>query len=130
MNDKTDKAKEKEIKEDLIDPNATAPSNDPNRKSKDKATSTATEPNSKQRVAKKASRTGRNNGGGEVRRGGLNMELTPDTLGEREGVSPADTDLIWTNDSKDRWGVDQPGLDKMLAQRDAIAEQQRKRDEE
>lgn len=110
----------------MIDPNSTAPSN----ASKDNATATATEPNSKQRVAqKKASRTGRGNGGAGEARGGLNVDLTPDTLGEREAVSPGETDAIWTNASKDNWGNGQPGLDKLLAQRDEIAKQKREREE-
>ena len=83
----------------------------------------------RERVARKTSRTGRNNGGDEARRGGLNMDLTPDTLGEREGVSPAETDLIWTNDSKDRWGADQPDHAALLAQRNEIEKQRREREE-
>jgi hypothetical protein len=113
----------------MIDPTATSPSKDPQRKDR-QDTSTATEPNSKQRIANKVSRTGRGNGGGdEVRRGGLNMDLTPDTLGEREGVSPAETDLIWTNQSKDRWGADQPDMGKLLGQRNEIEKQRREREE-
>lgn len=106
---------------DVIDPKATSPSNDPNR---DERAATATESNSVKRVAEKTvRRSGRNNGGdGEARgRPGLNQNLTGDTLGEREAVSPADTDVIWTNASKDKWGVDQPDFAKLLAQRNQLA---------
>lgn len=129
MSDKTEKKAGKAEKSgpQMIDPTATSPSKDPKRK--DKTTATATEPNSRERVARKTSRTGRNNGGDEARRGGLNMDLTPDTLGEREGVSPAETDLIWTNDSKDRWGADQPDHAALLAQRNEIEKQRREREE-
>ena len=129
MSDKTEKKAAKADESKIIDPTATSPSKDPKRQDR-KDNATATEPNSKQRVAQKVSRTGRNNGGdAEPRRGGLNTDLTPDTLGEREGVSPAETDLIWTNESKDRWGSDQPGLDQMLAQRNEIEKQRREREE-
>lgn len=109
--------KKSEKAADMIDPKATAPSNNP-----DKTTSTATEPNSTQRVGKKVSRTGKNNGGdGDTRgRPGLNTDLTADSLGEREAVSPAATDVIWTNDSKDRWGNGQPALADLLTQRDKV----------
>lgn len=125
MSNKTEKKAGKDDGPEMIDPKATAPSN---RKDKDDAKATATEPNSKQRVA---SRTGRKNGGGDkgAPRGGLNVDLTADTLGEREGVSPADTDLIWTNSSKDQWGAGQPSLGDMLKQRNEIEAQRREREE-
>lgn len=130
--DKADKPKSEKLQKGMIDPRATSPSNDPNR---DERAATATEPNSKQRVAeKRTSRTGRGNGGGNEDaakiglRGGVGRDLTPDTLGEREGVSPAETDLIWTNASKDKWGVDQPSMSDQLKQRDAIRKQREERD--
>lgn len=115
-----------DAKADVIDPKATNPSNDPNRKDRE-GLSTATEPNSLQRVGQKVSRTGRGNGGGEMDprgRPGLNTDLTGDTLGERKAVSPAETDVIWTNESKDRWGVGQPEFSELLAQRNKIADGQ------
>lgn len=120
--------------ENAIDPNATAPSNDKTRDPD--AASAAMEPNSRQRVAEKqASRTGRGNGGADADaannrlRAGVGVDATPDTLGERESVSPADTDAIWTNSSKDRWDVGQPSMQDLLKQRTGIEEQRRKRDE-
>lgn len=104
----------------VIDPLATSPSNGP----KAEDTSTVTEPNSMQRVAEKTTRrSGRNNGGdgsSGPARPGLNTDLTGDTLGEREAVSPADTDALWTNASKDKWGNGQPEFADLLKQRDAI----------
>lgn len=116
----TEKKLPKDVAAKMIDPLATSPSNDKTRTDEDKAT--ATELNSKQRVAEKVSRTGRNNGGdgGRTDRPGVGRDMTPDTLGEREAVSPADTDVIWTNSSKDRWGVDQPSLGDLLSQRDKV----------
>lgn len=93
-----------------IDPNATAPSNDTNR---DEA-ATATEQNTKERLA---SRTGRKNGGDDTvpARRGLNSPRDQVTdLGEREAVPPSDHDVIWTNSSKDRWGVGQPSIHDQL----------------
>lgn len=113
--------KKSEKAADMIDPKATAPSNNP-----DKTTPTAAEPNSTQRVGKKVSRTGKNNDGdgdgdGDNRgRPGLNTDLTADSLGEREAVRHAATDVIWTSESKDRWGNGQPDLADLLAQRDKI----------
>lgn len=143
MNDKTTKsdapAKEATSKKvakapgkNAVDPMATAPSKDPDQEAR-KEEATATEPNSRERVGlKQASRTGRGNGGdGEAAgyaRPGLNTDLTPDTLGEREEVSPATTDVIWTNASKDRWGVDQPNLSDLLKQRTEVEEQRQKRE--
>lgn len=93
-----------------INPDATAPSNDPNRDE----SPTATEPNTKERLA---SRTGRKNGGDDTvkARRGLNRPRDQVTrLGEREAVPPSDHDVIWTNASKDRWGVDQPSIQDQL----------------
>lgn len=128
MSDKTkaDSTAKKVTKGDMIDPKATSPSKDPNREER-AGLSTATEPNSKQRVGQKVSRTGRNNGGDGSASGNdrlrtrLGVDPTADTLGEREAVSPAETDVIWTNESKDRWGGDQPEFSKLLAQRDKLA---------
>lgn len=125
---KSKTATTEEPKGDMVDPLATSPSNDPTRDPG--ATSTATEPNSKERVGRKVSRTGRNNGGDADFRGrpGLNTDLTGDTLGERQAVSPAETDVIWTNDSKDRWGAGQPALVDLLAQRAKVEEDLEKAD--
>ena len=123
----TSAKKDKAVKGDMIDPMATSPSRDPNAKDRE-GTSTATEPNSTQRVGKKVSRTGHGNGGGatgnDALRTRLGVDPTADTLGERKTVSPAETDVIWTNESKDKWGRDQPGLGELLNQRNAIAKQQ------
>lgn len=130
MNDKTkenEKAKadqEKKLskaeKERMIDPYATSPSKD---ESRDKdAAKTASEPNSKERIGKKVSRTGRNNGGDDRPRPGVGRDMTADRLGEREAVSPGETDVIWTNESKDRWGVGQPSTADLLKQRNKIAQ--------
>lgn len=121
------KSADKKVRGTVIDHLATSPSNDPNKEER-QANSATTEPNSAQRIAERTTRrSGRNNGGDESdtrARPGLGMakDLAPDTLGEREGVSPAETDLIWTNASKDKWGVDQPSLADQLAQRDKIGE--------
>lgn len=118
----------KEVKGTVIDHLATSPSKNPDQDEREKL-SAATEPNSAQRMAERVERKGgRNNGGGDAEgsraRPGLEMakDLAPDTLGEREGVSPAETDLIWTNASKDKWGGDQPALAELLAQRNAVEE--------
>lgn len=125
MSKTKEKAAEADIaqKADMIDPDSTAPSKDPNHETV-AAEATATERNSKERIGQKVTRTGRNNGGdGDTRgRPGLNTDLTADRLGEREAVSPAAHDVIWTNASKDRWGADQPDLSKLLAQRNTVTE--------
>lgn len=41
--------------------------------------------------------------------------LRPDNEGDRETVSPADLDRVFTADSKERWGDDQPSLSDQLA---------------
>lgn len=108
------------VKGDLADPQATAPSNNPN----PPETSTAAEPNSTQRVGKKVTRTGQGNGGGEGDprgRPGTGNSFTPDTLGEREAVPAAEHDVVWTNESKDRWDSGQPDFAKLLEQRNKIA---------
>ena len=121
-------AAKKEVKGTVIDHLATSPSNDPDQEQR-KELSAATEPNSAQRMAERSTRkSGRNNGGGDAEgsraRPGLDMaaDLAPDTLGEREGVSPAETDLIWTQASKDKWGIDQPSLADLLEQRNKVEE--------
>ena len=131
----SESAKSKKVEGDLADPMATAPSNDPN-KAERADMSTAAEPNSAQRMAeRRASRTGRNNGGsdGDAARNGLRAGIqddrsAPTTLGEREAVSPADTDVIWTNSSKDRWGVDQPSMGAQLKQQRKIQADRDKRE--
>lgn len=103
------KKAENQKTENQIDPDSTAPSN-ADKEAQDKAT--ATEQNTKQRMA---SRTGRGNGGGDAP-DRTNRRPEPDTLGEREGVSPAENDLIWTNSSKDNWNNGQPKFGDLLKQ--------------
>lgn len=82
---------------------------------------TSTEPNSKQRVANRVA------GNRNDVRGGLNVDMTPDTLGSRKGATR--DDLIWTNDSKDNWAGRQPPLSQLLKQREEIERQRVEREE-
>lgn len=116
----TKKTEDKKTEDNVVDPNSTAPSK---ADKADKDTATSTELNSKQRLA---SRTGRGNGGGSEELGRTARRPEPDTLGEREGVSPAENDLIWTNSSKDHWDNGQPKFGDLLKQHSSV---KRKSDE-
>lgn len=76
----------------------------------------------KTRTATEVTRTGHGNGGGVDAKAGLRAGVSdrsaPADTGDRETASPAEKDKIWTQESKERWGADQPSLqDQLAAQR-------------
>ena len=93
-----------------------------------------TEKTSTTRQARTVSRTGRNNGGdGDAAKNGLRAGVMTRTdenrdTGDRETARVAELDKVWTSDSKEVWGADQPSLQDQLKAQRKVEEKAAKRE--